>query len=162
MNLQTALIRSILLLIATTAIAQKAAPVPVPSQFAAAKTIFVGYAGNRTPTLPPIVGNWAYDDMERELAASGRYTLTAKPSDAELSMRLAIDRDSVLRLTIFDTKTGMLLWAFEEFMPQTTPQYVNRIAMNLVHDFETIETRIPTPAPPTPPTKTRPSHEGKK
>jgi hypothetical protein len=47
--------------------------------------------------------------LQTALVQEHRYTIVRSPADAELSGRIALEGASI-KLSIFDTKTGMLLW----------------------------------------------------
>jgi hypothetical protein len=144
MNLRTAIIVAITAVAPIPMRAQSPTVIPVPSQLATAKTVFVGYAGTQIIATGAQAGPSAYDDVQRELAASGRYTITSKPADAELSLRISIEADSDIRLTAFDTKTGMILWTFDEELLNSSAKNVNNAAIKLVHDLEAVATRVPS------------------
>jgi hypothetical protein len=118
---------AVLLLSATSLLAQTGPPVPVPSQIASAHTAFLASGGapgaGRNENL---MTGLTYTGVYQALAKAGHYQLTATPADAELSMTIAIHDhlgsvsqgtsfdDFFLRLEISDTKTHALLWAIDE------------------------------------------------
>jgi hypothetical protein len=140
--------------------AQTANAVLVPSQLATAKTAFVGYGGASTSLPAPVVQS-SYPDVQRALVASNRYTLTAKPADAELSLRVSLEDNWALRLAVFDTKTGMLLWTIDEPIvgaarKETQIKNVNDAAIKVVSDLTELSNGQPSTSTALPsPTKTR-------
>jgi hypothetical protein len=117
-----------LLLAAGTAIfAQAAPPVPVPSQFATAKTAFLASAGSAAVSArEKDAVSMLYTSMYRALLSAKTYQLTSAPADAELSMTLSLESAATdvtngnsfvyvfVRLSVFDTKTHALLWNIDE------------------------------------------------
>jgi hypothetical protein len=168
MNLRTALIASATSLVVSTATAQTPNPVTMPSQLATATTIFLAYAGAPVGLSSQIaVPQLAYADVQNALLPAGRYTIATKPADAELSMRLSIEENLDLRLAIFDTKTGMLLWTIDEGVEganrkETAIKNLNDAAVKLVNDLNMLAACPPPAASAPAPIKKRFSNEGKK
>jgi hypothetical protein len=115
----------ILLFAALPLSAQTPAPVPVPSQFATAQTIFLGTGG--APALgakAKLTVKIVYESMYRALAAMNKYNLAASPADSDLSMEISIlvipsavpnmFGTASVRLAVRDTKTQALLWTLDE------------------------------------------------
>jgi len=115
------------LAIGTKLSAQAPPAIPVPSQFATAKTAFLASAGSSAvSTREKDVSSMIYSSMYRELASAKTYQLTSAPADAELSMTLGLESSvtdatngtsfayTFIRLSVFDTKTHALLWNIDE------------------------------------------------
>jgi hypothetical protein len=107
--------------------AQSPPPVPVPSQFATAKTAFLASAGSSAVSIrEKDVSSMIYTSMYRFLASAKMYQLTTAPADAELSMALSLESVvtsvtngssfgyTFIRLSVVDTKTHSLLWNIDE------------------------------------------------
>jgi hypothetical protein len=144
MNLRSILTASALTIAVSATIAQTPNAVPMPSQFATAKTIFVAYAGApRDVSLVLPAGQLIYIDLQNALTANRRYSVVTRPADAELSARLSIEPGLLVRLAVFDTKTGVLLWTVEESLDlATTKAHAlnnhNLTTVSLVNDLESL------------------------
>jgi hypothetical protein len=140
--------------------AQSPTAIPGASELTTAKTIYLAYAG------APMGINWqipttqlVVTDLQRALLTNGRYTQVAKPADADLSLRLSIE-GGLIRLAIFDTKTGALLWTIDEGIEganrkETAIKNLNDAAVRIVSDLEALAsgTTVAAPQPTTAPTK---------
>ncbi|MDE1162726.1 MAG: hypothetical protein PW792_12370 [Acidobacteriaceae bacterium] len=81
-------------------------PSVVPSQFAKAKTLFLGFEGGVTNEVTNAEG---LAILQEALIREHRYGLVRNPSEADLSARVLLS-DGGFVVSLFDTKTGMLLW----------------------------------------------------
>jgi hypothetical protein len=112
------------LLFATCSSAQT--PVPVPSNFATAKTAFLASEGAPDLATKEKEGiSILYSSMYKALLAASIYKLETNPAAADLSMSVSIGNISMdfngnslanpfIRLSIRDTKTQSLLWNIDE------------------------------------------------
>jgi hypothetical protein len=157
------IVASVVFLISSLSLAQSATPatrIVVPSQFATAKTVFIGYAGDiatvtssEGPAAVPRTGELLFTELQGAIAQDGRYQVVAKPSDADLSMRLSIQPainqspnfniDLFVRLAIYDTKTGMLLWTLDEpiswdFRGKNLQKNIDQASANLLKDLSAL------------------------
>ena len=117
MKLQLSAIPFALLISSISLSAQTTTAIKLPSQLATAKTIFVAFAGapigiDSDKDIP--VTKLVITGVQDSLSKSGRYTQVDKPGDAELSARLSVESGIGIRLAIFDTRTGTLLWTIDE------------------------------------------------
>ena len=160
MKHRIALISFALLISSMNLSAQSPNPFPPPSQFATAKTVFLAWAG-----APPGSNAWipttqlVITDVQKALLTTGRYTQVGKPADADLSLRLSIE-GGLIRLAIFDTKPGALLWTIDEGIEganrkETAIKNLNDAAVRIVSDLEALAsgTTVAAPQPTTAPTK---------
>jgi hypothetical protein len=103
--------------ISIPALAQSPA-VAVPSQFATAHTLFIGYGG--LGALNNIVSTAMFYTSAYHGLSSGPYRLTRTPADADLSAVFSGEgipgstAVTFIRLAVFDTKTHALLWIIDE------------------------------------------------
>lgn len=103
------------------------APAPIPSQILSGHTAFISNAVTSSPLgLPDAV----YKDFYADMSKWGKFTLVNRPSDADLVFEIRFGtsrgdafprppsnlRFPAVSLTIFDPKTHVTLWAFEEFI----------------------------------------------
>jgi hypothetical protein len=108
-------------------------PGPVPPAITAAKSIFVSNAGSDSGLFPePFTGDPGrpYSEFYAGLKASGAYTLTGDPEQADLVLELrlqapngpsnpnkqngASDPVPQFKLVIYDRKTHFVLWTLTE------------------------------------------------
>ncbi len=78
----------------------------VPAQLATAKTLFVGFDGGQAADL---TNQEALVILQKALIQEHRYTLVRTPTEAEISARAFLTPNGIV-LSLFDTKTGALLW----------------------------------------------------
>jgi hypothetical protein len=103
--------------ISIPALAQSPA-VAVPSQFATAHTLFIGYGG--AGGLTNIESTATLYTSAYHGLSSGPYRLTTTPADADLSAVFSGEGApgsagvTFIRLAVFDTKTHALLWIIDE------------------------------------------------
>jgi hypothetical protein len=101
------------------------AAAPVPNQIVSSKRVFVSFVGwdNASLVWASGLGDLAipYNTFYAGLASWGRYQLVATPAESELVFALRIESAawgsgglSVVRQTILDTKTGVVLWSIVE------------------------------------------------
>lgn len=183
MNLQAALVASVLCAAPVTLHAQSSGSIPVPSQLATAHTAFLGSgaapAGGARQSL---IARMIYSSTYNALATAGQYRLVATPSQAEVSMVVSTEMAysdvthgnsfgyPFLRLEIYDTATHALLWTLDEpvqgaFREKSFQKNIDAAVALLVSDLKTVAAgAIPggSDAPKPETTKTRLSDEGKK
>lgn len=120
-----------------------AASAPIPAQIAAAKKIFVSYAGT---TLPyPLAGAFqdysgdpdrAYHEFYAALKGLGRYELVPTPANADLILEIQMrsqifaapkgtENVYAMRVRILDPASHVALWGFERLI-QTAITQKNR------------------------------------
>ena len=120
-----AVVTFVLSTFAAAAVAQSPS-VPIPSQFASAKSLFLGSGG------AAILGSrekeataMLYSSASNALSSGSRYRLTGAPADADLYAVISIESfanvingnppaPALIRLAVFDTKTHALLWNIDE------------------------------------------------
>jgi len=145
--------------------AQSPVAVHVPSQFASAKTVFLGAAGTAYfgPYAQEITA-MTYATMYRDVAAIGKYSLVASPPEAELSMEASVVEagpdSSFLQLVIRDTKTHALLWTIDEYLTQgfsekTYQKTLDGAAAKIILDLNSLIAGSIPNAPAAPLTKSR-------
>ena len=159
----------ILLISSMSICAQSATTIKIPSQLGSAKTIFVGYEGapmgiDTVPGIP--VTLLVITGVQEALSKSGRYTQVDKPGDAELSCRLSVQAGYGLRLAVFDTKTGALLWTIDEpfnwgVRKETIIKNINDATSKVVSDLDALASGTAAFGP-TKPLVQHHSDEGKK
>jgi hypothetical protein len=105
-------------------------PGPIPPALTTSKTIFVSNAGSDSGLFPsPFTGDpdRPYTEFYAALKATGNYTLTGDPAQADLVLELrlfapngpsdpnkvagASDPLPMFRLVVYDRKTHYILWA---------------------------------------------------
>ena len=144
---------SIAFALAPMAHAQTAAA-PVPSQFATARTVFLGAAGAPIgDTKENLIVNMVYSGMYDALTSLKQYRLVTAPADADLSMEVsavvavgAVNgtfNSVVLRLVVRDTKTHALLWTIDEplngaFREKTFQRNVDSAAKEIAADLKSL------------------------
>jgi hypothetical protein len=106
------------------------AKAPVPAQIAAARKVFISYAGVDSVSLETFkwIGDdpdQAYDQFYAAMKSWGRYDLVSAPADADLVMEIRFVTPSYSNgkvataepqwgLTILDAKTRFTLWTMTE------------------------------------------------
>ena len=136
--------------------AQPAAVVPaapVPSPVSSSKTAFVSFVGWDDAALvwASGAGDLAipYNSFYAGLGSWGRYQLVTAPADSDLILALRVESGgfgtgviSVVRLTILDTKTGVVLWSFAEPIEGITNKrafaYLPTAVAKLLDDLKTL------------------------
>lgn len=112
----------------STFAAAQSPSVAVPSQFASARTLFLGSGGAAILDNQDKEGTaMLYPSAYNALSSAGRYRLTSTPAEAEIYAVISIEggQSSVshgtssqqrifIRLAVFDTKTHALLWNIDE------------------------------------------------
>ena len=165
MKHRIALIWFVLLFSSMSLSAQSPAAVPVPSQIANAKTVFVGYAGSRWYTQAD--GILVYQSVRAGLASLG-YTLVQSPAEAELAIEASVPNDTLvdtrLDIAVYDVKTHVLLWAFDEplngRLDKTVPKNIDKSVALFTADLRVLSSG-PIPSPVAPDKKIRMSQEPK-
>lgn len=155
----------VLLISSVIVCAQSPNAVPVPSQLATAKTVFVGYAGSRWYSQAD--GILLYQSLRTGLASMG-YTLVQSPADAELAIEASVPADALaeirLHIAVYDTKTHALLWAFDEplngRLDKTVPKNIDKSVEQFKADLRALSSGPPA-APTALDKKTRMSQEPK-
>ena len=126
--------------------AQSANAVPVPSQFATARTVFL--ASGSAPgsgTHEVLIARMVYSSFYRSLSTAGRYHLVSAPADADLSMVISADslNEPSLQLDIYDIKTHTLLWTLDEpllgaFREKTFQKNIDKTVAALMNDLKSL------------------------
>lgn len=99
-------------------------PAPVPPQITAAKKVFIANAGE-DPYFKELGRQRSYNHFYAAVKNWGRFELVSRPADADLILEICLagtlDRYGdrleivpVLKLTIVDPATGILLWTLTE------------------------------------------------
>lgn len=89
--------------------------VPVPSEFATARTVFLAPAGNSGPLSSVFSTALVYSDTYQMLSSLGHYKVVTTPAEADIAMEvsvapIAIGTAGSLQLVVRDAKTSTLLW----------------------------------------------------
>jgi hypothetical protein len=92
-------------------------PPPIPAQILSGKKVFISNAsgeGAAAQGIPELT----YDEFYAGMKSLGRYELVGAPADADLvfEIRYVFDGTEMLRATILDPKTHVVLWAFTEII----------------------------------------------
>ncbi len=146
MTLRTAFVAFTLLVAPLLVRAQS--PVPVPSQFATAKTVFLASASAPGFSNEKNTSAAIYNTVYRSLAAAGRYRLVPTPAEADLSMVLTI-KEQILSLDIYDVKTHTLLWVIDEPIFLPTIKNLQASALLFAADLNTLaNNKLPADVPP--------------
>lgn len=114
---------------AAFAVAQDPAPAPIPSQITTGKKAFISNATGES-NLPPGVGDGTYNQFYASMKSWARYELVVAPADADLVFEIRYeilfgpvyvnsgmggsDKFPQIRLSVFDPRTHVILWAFSE------------------------------------------------
>jgi hypothetical protein len=104
---------------------------PVPSTIFTAKKVFVSNATGEM-VLPPGNPDMTYNAFYAAMKSWGRYTLVSSPAEADMVIEIRFAYTHILqgpagfgtnfefRLRMLDPKSGIVLWAFTESMPQSS------------------------------------------
>ena len=137
---------------------------PVPAQIAAAKKIFISYAGTERPysgdeLFQDYSGdpNRAYYQFYAALKDLGRYELLPAPANADLIFEVGMriqtvtgskgtDNVYTLRVRILDPATHVALWGFERCIPTAITQKnrdknFDQMLNGIVQDFVALSGR---------------------
>jgi hypothetical protein len=119
---------AVFIFIASSAVGISSAQVPaapLPAQIFSAKTVFISNTSGRSAVYPGI-SELTYNEFYAAMKAWGRYQLVAAPTDADLVFEIRYatalgptnggnsGQYAEFELTIFDTKTHVVLWAVSE------------------------------------------------
>jgi hypothetical protein len=139
---------------------------PIPAQIVAARTIFISNASGET-----LSGTQAsqptYSGFYAAMKAWGRYQLAGSPTDADLIFEIRYGTElgpthvlqgegttaiyPSVRLTVFDPKTHVILWAFSEAMVSTKDksdqEHLTETLGNLLNDLKTLVSPVDRSAP---------------
>jgi hypothetical protein len=127
----------------------KGAAAPIPAQILTAKTVFISNAGGDEWDLYSGGPNRAYNQFYAEMKSWGRYEIVPTPADADVILEIRQPNrsehtlDEPLRLTIFDPKTHVILWAFTEHIPfanrgKIHDQHFDQALAKLMEDVKTL------------------------
>jgi hypothetical protein len=102
---------------------------PVPAQIMAGKKAFISNASGES-NLPPGIADRTYNQFYASMKSWGRYEQVAAPADADLVFEIRYEilfgpvevmggsggsaKFPLLRLSILDPKSHIILWAFSE------------------------------------------------
>jgi hypothetical protein len=134
----------------------------VPAQILAAKKIFISNASGETLS-GAAASDLTYNGFYAAIKAWGRFDLVSAPTDAdvifEIRYETSLGSTNVLggsgtsstypqiRLSIFDPKTHVVLWAFSELMVSTKHQsdreHLDETLANVVNDLKRLVARNP-------------------
>jgi len=119
-------------------------PAPVPPQIAAAKHVFISYAGVVGAHTPQ--DDRVYDQFYAAMKSWARYEFVAAPSDADLVLEASVIGVQVpqFRLAILDPKTHVVLWAFTERVNMggfTNHTDFDKAITKIVDDFKNLDAR---------------------
>lgn len=112
-------------------------PAPVPTQMCSAKKVFVSNAGGDEPDprrfgFPTVDPNRIYNQLYGSIKAAGKFQPVLAPADADLVLQARFSQsitalefhiggsDPILKLSVLDPKSNVLLWAFSETVPAAT------------------------------------------
>jgi len=113
---------------------QNSPAAPLPPQIAAAKKVFISYAGQDKNPRAGFTGqysgdrNRAYNQFYAAIKTWGRYEVVSAPTDADLVLELSFNQpivwgkwaddtfsdDAFFRLVVRDPRTSIALWGFTE------------------------------------------------
>jgi hypothetical protein len=151
--------------VAATVASQDAAnaqSAPLPSQILAAKKIFISNASGQTLD-GTAVSELAYNGFYAGMKTWGQYGVVSTPADADLIFEIryeiplgpitvfrgsgASSKLPQIRLSIFDPKTHVVLWAFSELMVSTKhksdQEHLDETLTNLVSDVRKLVSQTP-------------------
>jgi hypothetical protein len=112
-------------LIAVSSTSAQVPAAPLPAQIFSAKTVFISNTSGRSAVYPGI-SELTYNEFYAAMKAWGRYQLVTAPGDADLVFEIRYatalgptnggnsGQYAEFELTIFDTKTHVVLWAISE------------------------------------------------
>ena len=132
---------------------------PLPAQLFAAKKVFISNAAGETLD-GTAVSELAYNGLYTGMKAWGRYDLVPAPADADLIFEIRYDAPlgptidllrntssatptlPQIRLSIYDPKTHVVLWAFSELMVSTKHksdrEHFDETLTNVVNKVKTL------------------------
>jgi len=133
-----------------------APPAPLPAQLFTAKTIFISNTTGRAATYPGI-SEYTYDEFHALMKSWGRYQIVTAPADADLIFEIRYatglgptnggnsGQYAEFELTIFDTKTHVVLWAVSETVNpikhKSGQEITEQALANVVSDAKTLVAR---------------------
>jgi hypothetical protein len=135
---------------------------PVPSQIASARKVFIAKPGEGR-VYPTEAAMFLYDEVHAAVQSQGRYELAAKATDADLIVEPSV-ADGLLRLSLVDPETSVVLWAFNLRDDETAlrPKYGNKTIHNaaghLMDSFHGLDLRAKAAA--LPPSQSAKAYEG--
>lgn len=157
------------LLLTCTAVAQQTTG-PVPPALTTAKSVFVSNAGADSGLFPePFSGDTsrAYTAFYNALSASGAFTLSNDPADADLVLELRLfapygptnankqngtaDPRPMFRLVVYDRKAHYILWTVTQsidlaFLQKTHDRNFDQALTGVLNQFLTLAGKPPVPA----------------
>ena len=130
---------------------------PVPSTILTAKKVFISNTTGEM-VLPPGNPDTTYNEFYAAMKSWGRYELVSSPADADMVLEIRFAYTYILqdpvrfgtnfefRLRMLDAKSGIVLWAFTETMPQSTNKtkaqgYFEQTQGTLVGDLKNLTNR---------------------
>ena len=133
-----------------------APPAPLPAQLFSAKTVFISNTTGRAATYPGIT-ELTYNEFYAAMKGWGRYQIVAAPADAELVFEIRYatalgptnggnsGQYAEFDLTIFDTKTHVVLWAVSETVNpikhKSDQESLKQALANVVSDVQKLVTQ---------------------
>ena len=141
----------------TTAQVVSAPAAPVPSAILTAKKVFISNATGEM-VLPAGDPDMTYNEFYAAMKSWGRYELVSSPADADMVLQIRFAYTNILqspgtfatnfeiRLRMLDPKSGIVLWAFTETMPQSSNKtkaqgYFAQTLASLVGDLKNLTNR---------------------
>ena len=144
-------------IISATAQTVDAPTAPVPSTIFTAKKVFISNATGEM-VLPPGNPDMTYNEFYAAMKTWGHYSLVSSPADADMVFEIRFAYTYILqgpagfgtnfefRLRMLDPKSGIVLWAFTESMPQSSNKtkaegYFTQTLGTLVGDLKNLTNR---------------------
>jgi hypothetical protein len=115
---------------------QKSGPVaPLPAQFLAAKKVFISNRGSEEEA-PVINGSvdLPYDEFYAFIHSWGKYELVTSPNDADLIFEIGYRGQ--LHLVIFEPKTHVVLWTFNQGFARRRQKDFDQAMVSLVDQLK--------------------------
>jgi hypothetical protein len=144
-------------MVTATAQAVNATAAPVPSTIFTAKKVFISNTTGEM-VLPPGDPDMTYNEFYAAMKSWGRYELVNSPADADMVLQIRFAYTYILQppagfgtnfefqLRMLDPKSGIVLWAFTESMPQSSNKtkaqgYFEQTLGALVGDLKNLTNR---------------------
>jgi hypothetical protein len=146
-------------IVSATAQGVDAPAAPVPSTIFTAKTVFISNPTGEM-ALPPGNPDITYNEFYAAMKSWGRYKLVSSPAGSDMVFEIRFLYTYILqppagfgtnfefRLRLLDPKSGIVLWAFTESIPQSSNKtkaqgYFEQALEALVGDLKNLTNRSP-------------------